>query len=190
MIDTHHSHKNGLGPRLDRSFFARSTIEVAQDLIGKIFVFHKFQGRIIETEAYGGSDDPASHAYGGPTPRSSIMFDEAGYTYVYFIYGMYHCLNFVTEKTGTAGAVLIRGLELIQPYPFLLQGPGKLCRELGITRTENKIDLVTSSSCYVCQSTEKSGLSYQITPRIGISKGQDKLWRFISTPKNLPRKKS
>ncbi len=179
MVEVPFPSSKNSGSRLDRSFFARPTVEVAQDLIGKIFVFNKFQGRIIETEAYGGADDPASHAYGGPTPRSRIMFEEAGYTYVYFIYGMYHCLNFVTEKIGIPGAVLIRGMELVSPYPLLLQGPGKLCRELGITRADNKIDLVTSPFCYVYQSKEKEEFFYETTPRIGISKGQDNLWRFI-----------
>lgn len=165
--------------RLDRSFFARSTIDVAQDLIGKIFVFKSFQGRIIETEAYGGEEDPASHAHRGPTPRSNIMFGESGYTYVYFIYGMYHCLNFVTEQHGTPGAVLIRGIELLAPYSLKLQGPGKLCRELNLTRQDNGIDLITSDHCYVCASLNTSKPILLNTPRIGLSKAQDKLWRFI-----------
>jgi DNA-3-methyladenine glycosylase len=135
--------------RLTRDFFNRPTVQVAQDLLGKIMVFGSFGGIITETEAYVGQDDPACHAAKGITPRNAIMFGEAGFSYVYFIYGMYHCLNFVTEEEGFPAAVLIRGIQLIKPSPHLLNGPGKLCRHLGITRDHNGIDLTLHDSFYV-----------------------------------------
>lgn len=163
--------------RLDLSFYSRNTVEVAQDLLGKTLVFGNFKGIIVETEAYRGLDDEASHASRGPTPRSSIMFGEPGYSYVYLIYGMYNCLNFVTETVGVPGAVLIRGLYL----PGLhLNGPGKLCQYLGITRQHNGINLTTSPDFYVTEGIKS--LPYKVTPRIGIKKSIDKLWRFIAVP--------
>ena len=104
------------------------------------------------------------------------MFGPAGYSYVYFIYGMYHCLNFVTESEGFPAAVLIRGLKINAPN-LHLDGPGKLCRHLGITRDHNGLDIITHDRFYVEDSS--LSLSYETTPRIGIRQGQDKLWRFL-----------
>ena len=118
-----------------------------------------------------------NHASKGRTTRTEVMFGPAGYTYVYFIYGMYHCLNFVTEEEGTPAAVLIRGLMLTSPLSLHLNGPGKLCRHLGITREHNAIDLIGNETFYVKDSLFSP--SFEITPRIGISQGQDKLWRFV-----------
>ncbi len=99
---------------LDRSFYIRDTSIVAKDLLGKVLVKESggitISGIIVETEAYYGPDDPASHAFGGPTPRSRIMFGQAGMAYVYLCYGVHWLLNIVTEVKGTPGAVLIRGL--------------------------------------------------------------------------------
>ena len=100
---------------LKRSFFERPTLKVAPELLGKTIVFRKSKnniklGTIVEVEAYT-KDDPACHAAGGKTPRNEVMFGPAGFTYVYFIYGMYHCLNLVCEKEGIPGAILIRALE-------------------------------------------------------------------------------
>ncbi len=161
--------------KLPASFFNQHAVEAAKDLIGKSLIFGDFKGIITETEAYRGLDDEASHAFMGPTLRSSIMFGEPGYSYVYIIYGMYHCLNIVTEEQGQPSAVLIRGLTLPQLH---LDGPGKLCRHLGITREHNGIHLISSESFYL---TEGEGpLAYKATPRIGIKKATDKLWRFIA----------
>lgn len=98
--------------RLSYDFYKRNVVEVARDLIGKNLVFRNFQGIITETEAYRGSDDEASHAYKGMSNRSAIMFGPPGYLYVYMIYGMYYCINVVTEEVGHPSAVLIRGLRL------------------------------------------------------------------------------
>lgn len=162
-----------MAEKLSKEFFSRNTVEVAQDLLGKKLYFYGKSGLITETEAYRGADDAASHAYCKRTPRNSIMFEEAGYSYVYFIYGMYYCFNIVTEVTGEAGAVLIRGLWADKYY----NGPGKLCRYLGITKMYNALDLKKHSAFYI----ENTNLSpnYYTTPRIGISKAQEKLWRFV-----------
>ena len=162
---------------LTRDFFAQPTLTVAQELLGKILVFGDKAGLITETEAYRGEDDPACHAARGKTPRTAVMFGPAGVSYVYFIYGMYHCLNFVTEEEGKPAAVLIRALMLLTPAPLHLNGPGKLCRHLGITREHSGIDITENDSFYV----KDSPLSppFDATPRIGIKRGQDKLWRFV-----------
>jgi len=159
--------------KLDRHFYSRCTVKVAQDLIGKNLVFGKHEGIIIETEAYKGYEDPASHAFKGLTQRSSIMFGQAGVIYIYMIYGVYFCLNIVTEETGKAGAVLIRGLKL----PNLnINGPGKLCRHFEITKQHNGTDLTTSSFAYLTEGITPRGIN--TTKRIGITKAIDKLWRF------------
>lgn len=163
--------------KLNEDFYHRNTVEVAKDLLGKVLVFGDYKGMITETEAYRGVDDEASHAFKGPTPRSSIMFGAPGYSYVYLIYGMYHCLNIVTESKGQAGAVLIRGLYI---PPIHLKGPGKICQHLGISRQQNGINLVANSFFYLTQGV--TNIPYEISPRIGIKKSMDKLWRFVATP--------
>jgi DNA-3-methyladenine glycosylase len=144
---------------LPRSFFARPTIKVARDLLGKWLVRRWPDAppqiaRIVEVEAYLGERDAASHARRGPTPRAAIMFGPPGFLYVYLIYGMHHCMNFVTEADGTAGAVLIRAAEPIVPceHPGArrpLSGPGKLCRGLGITLGHKGLDLTSTGDLYV-----------------------------------------
>jgi DNA-3-methyladenine glycosylase len=152
--------------RLNRSFFNRPTLIVAQELLSKILVFNNYKGYITETEAYIGNNDPACHAAIGRTKRTEVMFGPAGYSYVYFIYGMYYCLNFVTENEGFPAAVLIRGIKLLDhPYTHL-NGPGKLCKYLGITKSDNSVDITQSEKFYV-------------TPRIGIKVGTDLPWRFV-----------
>lgn len=166
--------------RLPKDFFQRPTLAVARELLGKTMVFKNFEGIITETEAYIGENDPACHAAKGKTKRTEVMFGPAGFTYVYCIYGMYHCLNFVTEKEGFPAAVLIRSIELKNKQKKLLNGPGKLCKHLGITKEHNKIDLTTSDIFYL----RDSGIipkNIQKTPRIGIRVGTEKLWRFFCT---------
>ena len=162
---------------LSRDFFSQPTLRVAQQLLGKMLVFNDVSGLITETEAYIGQDDPACHAARGKTPRNAVMFGPPGFSYVYFIYGMYHCLNFVTEEEGKPAAVLIRGLRLLEPSPLLLDGPGKLCRHLGITREHSGLDITKSNSFYVKDSSFSP--PFEVTPRIGIKQGQEKLWRFV-----------
>jgi DNA-3-methyladenine glycosylase len=169
--------------RLERDFFEQSTLDVAQQLIGKSMMFENVQGVITETEAYVGQDDPACHAARGLTPRNAVMFGPAGHSYVYFIYGMYFCLNFVTEKEGFPAAVLIRGVFIKSPFEKHLNGPGKLCRDFGITKEHNGIDLTLSPQLYVLR--ESQPLPYITTPRIGIRVGTDKLWRFVADPRQI-----
>lgn len=149
---------------LGASFFARPTVEVAEELLGKLIVHDTAAGlraaRIVEVEAYLGLEDAASHARRGPTPRSAIMFGPAGRLYVYLVYGMHHCMNVITEGDGTAGAVLLRAAEPVRgfdaspstgderrPSSRLLSGPGKLCAGLGITRQHNGLDLERGPVC-------------------------------------------
>lgn len=169
--------------RLDRTFFEQPTLKVAETLIGQVLCWNGYRGVITETEAYTGINDPACHAARGKTLRNAVMFENAGLTYVYFIYGMYYCLNIVTEPIGIAAAVLLRGIQLLDaPYTHL-NGPGKLCRFLQITREHNHLDLTSSPQYWV----EDQGitLNYKVTPRIGIRQGQEHLWRFVAT-ENYP----
>ena len=140
------------GKRLPRDFYSRPTLKVARDLLGKVLVFETpastKTARIVEVEAYLGGRDPASHAYRGLTPRTAPMFGPPGRSYVYFVYGMYHCLNVVTESDGVAGAVLLRGAEPLAGFadtdPRSLAGPGKLARAFGLTTKHTNLDLVRS----------------------------------------------
>lgn len=159
--------------RLTDSFYNRHVVDVAKDLLGKTLVFNKCKGIITETEAYRGADDEASHAH-KMTPRSKIMYGSPGICYVYFIYGMYHCLNIIAEQEGQPGAVLIRGLKIDDIH---LDGPGKICKYLEITKDQNGLDLKTSPHFYV--TADSLPTAYQTTSRIGITKARDKLWRFV-----------
>lgn len=161
--------------RLPYNFYKRNVVEVAKDLIGKNLVFNNYRGIITETEGYRGSDDEASHAYRGISKRSAIMFGPPGYLYVYMIYGMYYCLNVVTEEESCPSAVLIRGLKLPDIY---LSGPGKICRYLGITTSHNGINLAVSDNFYLTEGMNIKNIN--TTPRIGIKKAIDKPWRFIA----------
>jgi len=124
--------------RLPRSFYARDTRRVARELLGKVIV-HLDGGvrraaRIVETEAYHGEEDRASHARFGKTPRAAVMFGPPGHAYVYLVYGMHHCMNVVTGAEGFAAAVLLRGAEALEGCLDEPRGPGKLCRALAIRR--------------------------------------------------------
>jgi DNA-3-methyladenine glycosylase len=136
---------------LAREFYERHTARVARDLLGKL-VCRRLPdgrvraGRIVETEAYHGPKDRASHASRGRTPRTAVMFGPAGVAYVYQIYGMYFCLNAVTMRDGFPAAVLIRALELDAREG---SGPGKLCRALGIDKRLTGADLVTGESLWL-----------------------------------------
>lgn len=168
---------------LPREFFNRPTLTVAEELLGKLLVYQSQKGIITETEAYIGLDDPASHAFRGRTPRTDIMFGPAGFSYVYFIYGMYYCLNVTTEHEGFPAAVLIRGVSLLDPIPHHLNGPGKLCRHLGITKEHYGVDLVEAADFYIADSSLKP--AFTTTPRIGIKVATDRLWRFVVSPEEI-----
>src|SRR6478609_5638707 len=139
---------------LRRSFYERDTVTVARELLGKILVHGRTSGLIVETEAYIGGDDLASHSARGITNRTRVIFGAPGHAYVYFIYGMYECLNLVAEPDGKPGCVLIRALEPVagieamqrrRPAAHsvrdLASGPGRLTLALGITRAQNGADV-------------------------------------------------
>jgi DNA-3-methyladenine glycosylase len=170
--------------QLSKDFFARDTVKVAQDLLGKIIFVNGFLGRIVETEAYG--KDLASHAF-KKTDRSVLMFDTHGHVYVYLIYGMYNCINFTTEKNGP-GAVLIRAVEPLNKIEELKKirktdkinnlcsGPGKLCMAFGINRDFNGLELGSEVKVYD-EGFEVSSIGK--SSRIGIKDALHLEWRFF-----------
>jgi DNA-3-methyladenine glycosylase len=180
--------------RLPRKFYARPVLIVAKELLGKLLVRKTEDGsivaRIVEAEAYGGSDDPASHAYRGLTERNRVMFGKPGFAYVYFIYGNHYCLNVKAETEGIPGAVLVRAVEIIQGMKLarrnrglhslkeLSNGPGKLTKALHISKAENGLDLIKSKELYICESGEDNRWEISNSPRVGIKEGIDNLWRF------------
>ncbi|MCX7984092.1 MAG: DNA-3-methyladenine glycosylase [Bacteroidetes bacterium] len=185
---------------LPRSFYVRSTLTVAKELLGKYFIrIHGNQllvGRIVEVEAYR-MDDPASHSYRGRTRRNDVMFWEGGHLYVYFTYGMHYCANVVTNNEGCGEAVLIRAVEPILGINHMVEnrfprnrilseatlynvtnGPAKFCQAFGITITENGYDL-TNSPITICQPWSVHPFSIGSSTRIGIKQGKEKKWRFF-----------
>lgn len=162
---------------LPRTFFERHTVTVAWELLGKIFLYGPWRGVITETEAYHGEDDLACHAARGRTPRTEVMYGPPGYSYVYFIYGMYHCLNVVTAPQGFPAAVLIRGIRFESPTVSHQDGPGKLCRLLNIKKeTHNGLDMISNPTFGLIDAPLAS--HYTASPRVGISRGKEHLWRF------------
>ena len=173
---------------------SKPTIDVARELLGHELIYHGTDGPvggiITETEAYT-QDDPACHAFNGKrTPRNAPMFLSAGHLYIYFIYGMYHCLNIVTEEEGVGAAVLIRelkptiGLDIIQKNrPKIkqqtdwLNGPSKLMLGLGIPAKLNESNAL-DDTCPLAVISHKKTHAVQAFPRIGISTAKDRLWRF------------
>ena len=179
------------GPILPRSFYARPTVEVARALLGKVLVHGRTAGIVVETEAYPGGDDLASHSSRGLTGRTRVIFGPPGHAYVYFIYGMYECLNLVCEPEGQPGCALIRALEPVagieemrrrrpaaKKPEDLASGPGKLTLAMGITRAQNGAD-VTRGALVVREPSEKHMVEVSVTPRIGIKKCADLPLRFI-----------
>ncbi len=193
--------------KLPRSFYLRPTVQVAQNLLGMIMVrrwrTETLKGRIVETEAYLGEQDPASHAYRGMTTRNEVMFGIGGHLYVYFTYGMHYCCNVVTEEEGIGHAVLIRALEPLDglrtmarnrnvalpggtsaDFPLrvltqLCSGPGKLCQALNITRKENGIDLCGSEIWIGDDHSDLPRSSIVTSTRVGITGGTTHEWRFF-----------
>ena len=180
---------------LSRAFYGRNTVRVAEELLGKILVRRLgrsvLEGVIVETEAYRGRDDPASHAYRGPTRRNEVMFGESGRAYVYFTYGMHYCLNVTTENIGEAGAVLIRAVQPVrgmtemkklrrrEQIRDLCNGPAKLTQAFAVTAALNGHDLTLGEKLYITEASHAEPLSIKIGTRIGIRMGGEKLWRFL-----------
>ena len=186
-------------PRLPRRFFVRDPVVLARDLLGRV-LFYKapeglLAGRIVETEAYTGAADPASHAFRGRTARNAVMFGPAGHAYVYFTYGMHHCLNVTAGAQGTAGAVLLRALEPLAgveimrargdhgPESRLLSGPGKVGRAFGLSLIDNGRDF-TRGPLGLATGAPVPDREVAISRRIGISRAVDLPYRFavLSSP--------
>ena len=169
-------------------------IRAAKELIGKILVRKRgsrvYSGIIVETEAYLGSRDAASHSFKGPTKRNEVMFGEAGNAYVYFTYGNHYCINAVTGRVGTAHAVLIRAVEPLEGIKYmrknrntdsvynLCSGPGKLCSAMEINTNLNGASL-QGNEVFIAEPVDLKKRKVKSTIRIGISKNTEKLYRFI-----------
>lgn len=193
--------------KLPRSFYLRPTLRVAQDLLGMVLMRRwrsgTVCGTIVETEAYLGERDPASHAYRGMTRRNEVMFGIGGHLYVYFTYGMHFCCNAVTEEVGVAHAVLIRALAPVDgirimarnrgiavPSRFdgtappsalipLCNGPAKLCQALRITGKDNGTDLCGSSIWIAEDLDQRMRPAVMTSTRVGITGGAGHEWRFF-----------
>ena len=160
---------------LPRSFYEQDTIDVAEQLIG-CYVCRKLpsgeilRARIVETEAYLGTEDPSCHSYSGrPTARTEAMFGPKGHSYVYFIYGVHFCLNIVTGAPDAPEAVLIRALE----HDLDLKGPGKICRVLNIDKNHNHIDLTNSEELWIESGELQEDEEVISGPRIGLREESD-----------------
>ena len=182
---------NMTGAILQRSFYARDTVAVARGLLGKVLVHGPTAGIIIETEAYLGGDDLASHSAAGITNRTRVIFGPPGHAYVYLSYGMHECLNIVAERDGVPGCVLIRallpvgGVEIMRARRptaksdgDLTSGPGKLTRAMGITRAHYGVDM-TCGDLVVREPIDPTPVAIEATPRIGITKCADLPLRFV-----------
>lgn len=185
--------------QLPSEFYLNRPEVVARELLGKLIIRkagrRKLIGRIVETEAYLGLDDPASHSFVGLTARNSVMFGPPGRAYVYFIYGMHYCLNVSCEPDGQAGGVLFRALEPVSGFAemarlrglpegasprLLTSGPGRLCQALGIVREGiNGVDLTSRRSPLQICDDGYTPEAVTITPRIGIRKASERPLRFL-----------
>ena len=183
--------------RLGRDFYRRSTLTVARELLGQRLVRvvggQRLSGLIVEVEAYIGEDDAACHAARGRTLRNEVMYGPPGHAYVYFIYGMHHCLNVVTEEDGFPAAVLIRALEPLEgleimrchrpgrPDGELTNGPAKLCQAMAIDRGFNGVDLCASGELLIEGGRMVAPEEIRASPRIGIKANElarSAPWRF------------
>jgi DNA-3-methyladenine glycosylase len=181
---------------LPRSFYSRSSLAVARDLLGRLLVKRvlggpQLVGRIVESEAYR-QDDPASHSYRGRTARTDVMFGPPGHLYVYFTYGMHHCMNVVTGRDGEGSAVLLRAVEPLEglewmalrragpPDPRLLcAGPARLTQAYGVGRADNGIDLVAGDDLFVAEGSPVPDERVGVGPRVGITVALERPWRFV-----------
>jgi DNA-3-methyladenine glycosylase len=187
--------------RLNRDFFDRPTLQVARQLLGTHLVRleggERTAGTIVETEAYVGEEDLGCHAHVGYTPRTRVLYGPPGHTYVYFTYGNYWMLNFVTEKEGFPAAVLIRGIVPVEglqriaerragrPPEHWTDGPGKICIALAINRSQNDLDMSSpDSEIFVEPGNPISDSSVTIGPRVGLNSVPEPWksipWRFLA----------
>jgi DNA-3-methyladenine glycosylase len=180
---------------LPHAFYERASVEVARDLLGKT-LWRRTEagltaGIIVETEAYDGANDPASHAWRGQTQRNAVMFGPPGRAYVYFTYGMHYCINAVTGPVGQASAVLLRAIQPSAGLDImcerrgqrisdrdLARGPGRLCQALGITTADNGTDLA-GDALWISETADAPAFLIAVTPRIGITRAAERPWRFV-----------
>ena len=182
--------------KLSRPFYSRSALDVASDLLGKVLVRRlsrrNLSGKIVETEAYVGPHDLACHASKGHTPRTAVMFGEAGHAYVYMIYGFHFCLNIVTERAGYPAAVLIRAIEPLENADVMRRlrgnpkkdtdigsGPGKLCKAMSIDKNLNGENLLGRTLWIEDRNLDPGTI--RTSPRVGVDYAgeyKDKPWRF------------
>ena len=184
--------------RLPSHFFARDTVDVARDLLGKRFIStfsgERIVGLFAETEAYR-TDDPACHGFRGKTERNSAIFGPVGRLYVYQSYGIHFCVNIVARLSSVAGGgVLVRGFIPLEGKEFLghhadarlISGPGNMTKALHITKAQNHSELLTEDDQFqIVEGVSLNETDIVATPRIGISQGVDKLWRFIIHPRTV-----
>lgn len=192
--------------RLNYKFYQKDAVQAAKDLLGKIIV-RKYDGKtikvkIVETEAYSGAEDKASHAHNNKkTKRTAAMFKEGGHSYIYLIYGMYYCFNVVTAEKDNPHAVLIRGVEPLEGLDYikenrkiksnkienLTNGPGKLSQALKIDKNLDRCSLVEDSSLYIVDNGKKE-FEIDSSPRVNIDYAEeykDKKWRFFIKGNNF-----
>lgn len=181
---------------LDRDFFDRPALEVAPDLLGRILVSDLPEGRvavrITEVEAYGGGEDPASHAFRGRTARNAVMFGEPGHVYVYFTYGMHHCMNLVCGPDGTPSAVLVRAGTVVEGADLararrpsarsdaeLARGPARLTLALGVDRALDGTDAAGDGGPLRLVAREPvPPAAVRTGPRTGVGAAAGRPWRF------------
>jgi DNA-3-methyladenine glycosylase len=180
--------------RLGRGFFERDSPTVAKELVGcrlvRVVDGARLSGIVVETEAYRGSRDPASHAYRGKTKRNEVMFGPAGFAYVYFTMGVHYCLNVTAEKTGIAAAVLLRAAQPVEgteemksnrgvtELTKVASGPGNLAKALRIDRDLNGEDVVTSGRLFF--EAGEGVRTIGVSSRVGVSAGKSFRWRFYA----------
>jgi DNA-3-methyladenine glycosylase len=183
-----------MSKKFSRDELRNDTVKVAKRLLGG-YLYRRINGnvlagRIVETEAYK-QGDPACHAFRGPTKRTEVMFGDAGFSYIYFTYGMHHCFNVVTNKEGVGEAVLIRALEPIEGVEEmfarrekavketdLLSGPGKFCQAFDLSTKQSGIDLLESHELYLVKAAPKKSERIGVSTRVGLTVAVDKKWRF------------
>jgi DNA-3-methyladenine glycosylase len=182
------------GPRpLPRSFYDRPVLEVARDLLGRYLHHETDDGaavlRLVEVEAYRGADDAGSHAFGGRTRRNEVMFGPPGHAYVYFTYGMWHCVNVVCQPAGEAAAVLLRAGSVVEGAETVMsrrpgarardlaRGPARLCTALAIGPDRNGVD-ITHAPLFLTAGEPVPDALVRTGPRVGVARAADLTWRY------------